>query len=269
MSIAKVNDIKVYYEIKGRGAPIVLLHGAQGDSSSFNGLFERLAKTYMVLKFDQRGSGFSDKPDMEYTMQLLAKDTAALMEHVGLSSAHIFGVSLGGMIAQAFYTAFPEKVKTMMLGCTLPGGWRKAYKKDLPEAVAIAFSADENISEIQRAKALASVAYAPGYVDKNPETTQKLIKIRQAKPVDQIGFSRRLSMTELFEGYEDLKQIKCPCLVVTGKQDQLLDYRNSILISKNISFSTLVILGDSGHVFWDEDQAFFSSAYNAFLHKFD
>src|SRR6202158_1599996 len=100
MQRAKINGIELAYELRGAGAPIVMIHGAQGDQTMFAGLAAALESHFHVLTFDQRGSGLSEKPDMEYSIALLADDTAALMDHIGFSAAQIIGVSEGGRVAQ-------------------------------------------------------------------------------------------------------------------------------------------------------------------------
>ena len=138
------NDIEINYTIKGEGDYLVLLHGAQGDATSFSNILDRLSEHFTVIAFDQRGSGKSSKPDMQYTMELLADDTACLMTALSIESAHILGVSLGGMIAQAFCIKYPNRVKTATIACSLPGGWAHAQRKEPPPSALIAFSADYN-----------------------------------------------------------------------------------------------------------------------------
>ena len=96
MQRARINGVEVAYELRGSGSPLVMIHGAQGDQTMFTDLAGRFADKFRVLTFDQRGSGLSEKPDMDYSIALLADDTAALMEQVGFSAAHILGVSMGG-----------------------------------------------------------------------------------------------------------------------------------------------------------------------------
>ena len=132
MQRARINGIELAYELRGTGLPMVMIHGAQGDQTMFTDLAHRFADHFRVLTFDQRGSGLSEKPHTAYSIALLADDTAALMEHVGFSPAHVIGVSMGGTIAQELVLRHARKVSSLILGCTTPGG---------PKAVRIGGSA--------------------------------------------------------------------------------------------------------------------------------
>jgi len=122
MQQIRINGVELAYELRGAGAPLVMIHGAQGDQSMFNSVVPAFVNRFQVLTFDQRGSGLSEKPDQACSMAMLADDTAALMDHVGFTSAHILGVSMGGMIAQEFVLCHPQKTRSLVLGCTTPGG---------------------------------------------------------------------------------------------------------------------------------------------------
>src|SRR4029453_18893175 len=99
MPRVRINGVELAYELQGSGDPLVMIHGAQGDRSMFAAIAPTFAQHFHVLTFDQRGSGQSEKPDMDYSIAMLADDTAALMDQVGFPSAHIIGLSMGGRIA--------------------------------------------------------------------------------------------------------------------------------------------------------------------------
>src|SRR5271166_1618926 len=160
MERARINGVEIAYELRGAGDPIVMIHGAQGDQSMFAGMAAEFAKSYRVLTFDQRGSGLSEKPDMPYSIAMLADDTAALMDHLAIASAHIIGVSMGGMIAQEFALRHPHKVRSLVLGCTTPGG-PKAHRIG-GNAFAAAYSSQPMSAE-ERGRALAEAAFTKGY----------------------------------------------------------------------------------------------------------
>jgi 3-oxoadipate enol-lactonase len=122
MPTKKVGDINIYYEIHGKGEPLVLIMGYGLSSAAWSPVLPALAQKYKVITFDNRGAGKSDKPDGPYTMDMMAGDLAGLLDAIRIKAAHIFGISMGGMIAQHFALRYPERVRSLILGCTTCGG---------------------------------------------------------------------------------------------------------------------------------------------------
>jgi 3-oxoadipate enol-lactonase len=137
MSTAKVGDINIYYEIHGKGEPLVLIYGYAADSGLWFRQIPILSKKYRIIAFDNRGVGRSDKPDIPYTMAMMAGDIAGLLDTIGIDTAHIFGISMGGMIAQHFALNYPQRVISLILGCTTCGGVHSIQPK--PESMAALF----------------------------------------------------------------------------------------------------------------------------------
>ena len=124
MATVNVNDCKIYYEIHGEGAPLVLIMGLRRNVEWWYRQIPSLSRQFQVIAFDNRGAGRSDKPDMEYSIRLFADDTAGLMDALNISKARILGISMGGYIAQELALNYPAKVHSLLLGCTGPGGAR-------------------------------------------------------------------------------------------------------------------------------------------------
>jgi pimeloyl-ACP methyl ester carboxylesterase len=245
----RINGVELQYDLQGSGEPLVLIHGAQGDRSMFAGTVPALVNQFGVLTFDQRGSGESEKPDMEYSIALLADDTAALMDHVGFSSAHIVGVSMGGMIAQEFVLRHPHKVRSLVLGCTTPGG-PKAIR--FGGGVLARAYATEPLSPEERGRALAEAACTQGYIEQHPEIIPAMIEARRQRPLDPLALSHRMKAAYAHDAYDRLAQIACPTLVITGKDDALISWENSRILAERIPGAKLVLLEPAGHVFWLE-----------------
>ena len=249
MQRTRVNGIELAYELQGTGAPLVMIHGAQGDQTMFANLAAEFANHFRVLTFDQRGSGLSEKPDMDYSIALLADDTAALMDQVGFSAAHILGVSMGGTIAQEIALRHPHKVVSLVLGCTTPGG-PKAIRVG-GDSFAAAYSTRPMSAE-ERGRALAEAAFSRGYLAKHPEVISTLVEGRRQRPLDPVALGHRLKAIYMHDAYDRLSQIKCPTLVITGKDDALVPWENSRILAERIPGAELVLLEPAGHCFWLE-----------------
>src|SRR3990172_4638197 len=119
MAIAKAGDIKMEYYVEGSGPPLLLIMGLGGQSSSWGEpLLAGLQKQYTTVRFSNRGTGATDKPSAGFTVPQMAEDAAGLMRGIGIEKAHVFGISMGGMIAQELVLNHPEQVQGLVLGCT-------------------------------------------------------------------------------------------------------------------------------------------------------
>ena len=120
MPLIAVNDIELYYESHGSGAPLVMLGGLGLDVSEMGGLTGPLATRFRLIAVDNRGTGRSAKPAGPYSIKQMATDTSALMDRLQLGRAHLLGISLGGRIALALALAQPERVDRLVLVATGP-----------------------------------------------------------------------------------------------------------------------------------------------------
>src|SRR5215831_9897783 len=118
MPTARIQDINVYYEVFGRGEPLLLIHGLASRGKGFRYQVPAFSERFRVITFDNRGVGETDQPKEPYSLGQMADDAAGLLDTLGVESAHVFGVSMGGMIAQEFALRSPQRVRKLALGCT-------------------------------------------------------------------------------------------------------------------------------------------------------
>ena len=102
MPVTESNSISIYYETKGSGDPLMLINGWGGNLDSWSDhMTDLLAEKYQVIMMDNRGTGRSDKPDIPYTMDMMAADVKGVLDALGIKNAHIMGFSMGGEIGRA------------------------------------------------------------------------------------------------------------------------------------------------------------------------
>src|SRR2546422_8912476 len=127
MATTKINGIEIYYEVDGSGEPLLLIMGLGANATGWYAQIPALSKEYQVITFDNRGAGRSEKPNEPYTMPQMAEDAIGVLDTLGIGAAHVFGMSLGGMIAQELILRHPERVKTLILGGTMCGGAKATF----------------------------------------------------------------------------------------------------------------------------------------------
>lgn len=115
MPVTQINDIKVYYEVSGHGEPLLFIHGLGSSGRDWAPQVEAFQDRFMCITYDVRGHGRSDKPPGPYSVSQFAVDATGLLHHLGLSSAHLVGLSLGGMIAFQMAVDAPHYVKSMVI----------------------------------------------------------------------------------------------------------------------------------------------------------
>ena len=111
----RINDINLYYEIYGKGDPLLFIHGLGSSTRDWEAQTAYFAKHYKVIVFDLRGHGKSDKPSGAYTIPLFEEDTAVLIKALKLGKVHLTGISLGGMVALQLTVNHPELVKSLVV----------------------------------------------------------------------------------------------------------------------------------------------------------
>jgi len=108
------------------------------------------------------------------------------------------------------------------------------------------------MSAEERGRALAEAAFSRGYLAKHPEVISTLVEGRRQRPLDPVALGHRLKAIYAHDAYDRLSQIKCPTLVITGKDDALVPWENSRILAERIPGAELVLLEPAGHCFWLE-----------------
>ena len=249
MPIVKFGDVSIYYEVHGDGEVLVLIMGLGGSSAWWFRQVPLFSRQYRVVAFDNRGTGQSDKPDMPYTMEMMAGDLAGLLEGIGIDTAHVFGVSMGGMIAQHFALRHPRRVISLTLGCTTCGGPHSIMPD--AEAMRVLFDMErmQRLTPEERARETLPFVMSQEFINKNPGLIQQLMAKMMEHVTPLHGYIRQAEAIMGHDTYERLSEIKAPTLVIAGDADKLVPVENSRLLASRIPHAELVILKNMGHGF--------------------
>lgn len=250
MPKVKTNGIELHYETHGAGKPLVLISGLGYPLWQWYRMVPFLAEHFQIITFDNRGVGQSDKPAGPYTAQMLAADTADLLDALGIEKAVIMGHSMGGFIAQAMALDFPQKVEKLVLCSTNFGGPRHA--PITPEAMAVL--TDMTSDPLTRFKNGLKVSTAPGWAEKNPEMIEEWVRWRVANPIEPIAYQAQMAiglalMPEAAAFEAKLPSLQVPTLILFGAHDKVVPPANASLLSEKIAGSKVVIFPDAGHFF--------------------
>src|SRR5580692_3536100 len=113
---------RIFWEESGSGEPLLLIMGLGYSHEMWHRTRPVVSALYRTILFDNRGVGRSDVPQGAYSIAQMAADAAAVLDAAGVAKARVFGISMGGMIAQEFALNYPERVERLVLGCTACGG---------------------------------------------------------------------------------------------------------------------------------------------------
>jgi pimeloyl-ACP methyl ester carboxylesterase len=244
------NGIGLNYEIHGAGKPLVLISGIGYPLWQWHRMVPHLAKRFQVITYDNRGVGESDRPAGPYSAQMLAADTAGLLQALGLEKAVVMGHSMGGFIAQALALDFPEVVEKLVLASTNFGG--PHHVPVTQEAMTVLM--DLTSDPLTRFKNGLGISTAPGWADKDPEMIERWVAWRVANPIDPTAYNAQLAIglglipeTAAFEN--QLPRIQAPTLILSGAHDKVVPPQNASLLAEKIPGSKVVIFPDAGHFF--------------------
>ncbi len=250
MPKAEVDGLEIYYETRGEGSPLALINGWGGSMDSWSPrMLGALAKRHLVVTMDNRGTGRSSKPDTPYTMETMAADAVGVLDAVGVESSHVMGFSMGGMVAQAVALDHPERVSSLVLCGTSPGGLhRVASSAQVQTELALIANPPPEMTERDRTVKLLHLLYPSGYVDANLE---ELIRDETYvdHPTPDYTLNRQSQAIAGFDSYDQLPYLRVPVLVMTGEDDVLVPPRNSEILAGRIPGAELVKIPGAGHGF--------------------
>jgi pimeloyl-ACP methyl ester carboxylesterase len=239
MIATAADGTRLHYIVEGSGPPIVLVGG---KTSNIEGAWWRyippLAARFRVIAFDNRGAGQSDKPDIPYTAPLMAEDALAVLRQAGETSAHWFGISLGGLILQQLALDHPEAVRSLILGATHCGGERPA-----PPGANVPELADNPLRRYAN-------LYDPRFILEHPDWVREDASHFGKMPLHAIV--RQDQAVNGYHGCDRLARIQAPVLILHGRQDRMVPLARGEELQRVLPNARLRVLDPAGHQFHSE-----------------
>jgi pimeloyl-ACP methyl ester carboxylesterase len=242
MPFTENQGAKIYWDEDGHGAPVLLIMGLGWASPMWHRTRPLLARQYRTIALDNRGVGRSDVPAGPYPIALMAADAAAVLDAAGVASAHVVGMSMGGMIAQEFALQYPRRVRSVILGCTASGGPTAVQSE--PEVLQLLLRTGMSPEEESR-------AVNPFIYDVNTpqERIEEDLILRLEWYPTVEGYTAQIQGIIAWEAYSRIAQIAAPTLVIHGETDRLVPPGNAKLIAARIPGAKLVMIPHASHIF--------------------
>lgn len=252
MSEAVNDGVRIAYEVLGEGEPVVFVHGLGYDRQGWGPLPRLLAEDFQVVLLDNRGVGESDVPEGPYAVSQMAADVVAVLDDAGIEAAHVFGVSLGGYIAQELAVTYPERVRRLVLASTAPGGTRS---HPMPAVGLEAFGRFPTMDRDAGLRLMVENSLGAHGVRERPELTDEIYRYRLERAPSLAGWQAQAYAGATFDGYDRAASIAAPTLVLQGGADNVVDPRNGELLAELIPGARLEAIADRGHLMmWEEGE---------------
>jgi pimeloyl-ACP methyl ester carboxylesterase len=266
---ADIDGVRMHYQEKGAGTPLVLIHGYTSSTYSWKDVFEPLAKNFHVIAVDLKGFGFSSKPDGDYTRRAQALLVTHLLERLNLEKAWLCGNSMGGEVALNVAIANPQRVAGLILidsaGVDVPGKGTLApgyLMIPVLNHLLIALSLTSN--KLVRQGLMKSFYDQSKVTDERVANYYRPLKTRGG----QLAALRARTQFSMLPVEPNLKQIDVPTLILWGAQDQLIPLTAGYKLNSLVRNSKLVVFENCGHVPQEEMPARVVSEITQFVSSY-
>jgi 3-oxoadipate enol-lactonase len=241
---------ELYYERAGNGEPMLLIQGMSATHLTWGRPFlSLLEQDFDCTAFDNRGMGNSGRAALPFTIADMAADTVGLLDALDIETAHVVGISMGGMIAQELALAHPERIRTLTIGASYCGGPEGSLMA--PEDLQLLGTAYASGEAEQVFRAMWEINLSPTFREDDSRFAA-FTEMGSALPAPQPVVLQQMRACGAHDTHERLAQIDLPTLVIHGDADRLLGYPNGRQISSLIPDARLATLEGIGHMFWWE-----------------
>jgi 3-oxoadipate enol-lactonase len=249
MPKADVGGTELYYERAGAGEPMLLIQGMSATHLTWGRPFlAALEPHFECIVYDHRGMGRSGRAQMPFAIADLAADALGLLDALEIESAHIVGISMGGMTAQELALAHPDRVRTLTLGATYCGG--PEGRLMAAEDVQLLGAAMQSGEAEQVRRAMWEINLSPGFREDDGRYAA-FVAMAEALPAPRAVVMEQMRACAGHDTSARLDRLSVPTMVVHGTADRLLRVANGKQIARLLEVEPVLLEG-VGHLFWWE-----------------
>lgn len=254
MPLARAGNLELEYYVEGQGPPLLMIMGFGGQASSWGEPFlDRLRPHFTLVRFSNRGTGRSSRPQAPFSVRDMADDAVAVLEAAGFERGHILGVSMGGMIAQELAINHPRSVLGLVLGCTLPGGPLSVTAS--PEVVTDLLPTP-GLSREEQVRKTWPVITSAEFFERGRDFLEEMLWVGLETPTPVETLMLQAAAVQGFDAYDRLPQVQAPTLIIHGDADRLVPVENAHILQRRLLNSQVEVLVGAGHVFfWEQPEA--------------
>lgn len=235
---------RLFYEVRGEGPTILLLRPLGGSTLSWADFATALATRARTVAFDARGSGWSSAAPLGTTTRAMAADAVALLDHLGITRTHAYGISLGGMVATWLAIDAPSRIDRLVLASTLPRG-TEVRASAIFRGLAIARCLARPPREAEASMVFRILS--PGFRERHPAEVRRIQALASERPATHRGLLTHLAAAARHDARARLHDVRAETLVLVGGDDPLLSVRSQRELLKNVPRVRFEELADVGH----------------------
>ncbi len=256
-----ITATRLHVERDGAGEPLLWITGFAISSEIFSPVIPLYAGQFDCIRYDNRGAGRSPAPWRLTSIPELAGDAVRLLDALGLDSAHAYGLSMGGMVAQEVALRFPDRVRALILGGTTHGGPRAV----LPSPRIAAALTSRAAPAAVRAELVGRALFSDDFRRREPELVRHYLELLARDRVSGRGLVSHLTASACHDTRSRLGRIVAPTLVLHGEQDTLTPVVNARLLAAAVPDATLAVLPGTGHAYLLEQPAKACRVFSSWL----
>ncbi|MEN8133430.1 MAG: alpha/beta hydrolase [Pseudomonadota bacterium] len=262
MSNTVINNVDLYYEIHGKGIPLMLVAGLASDSQSWQPIISDLSRHYLVITLDNRGVGRTKPQDIGVSIQQVADDCIALIRHLGLSSINLLGHSMGGFVALDLAIRHPDCINKLILAGTSASNSRRNNALFSNWASCLETGMDAGLWVQNVFYWIFSARFF-----ENEAAVNDMVRYAVEYPYPQsaIAFRNQVNAIASYDCTEALSGIAAKSMVISGKEDLLFPTEVGAHLAQAIPRATIFVIDNAGHSIHMEQPRAFTECVLEFL----